>query len=88
MIERIGLRVEVRLTDLARPPSPEEVQAMALAVEKALAASAPAEAAVVPSAWRFQDAGGVNTPGGHQAALSGSQNHSNRPKSQVFPRCG
>jgi hypothetical protein len=51
--ERIGLRVEVRLTDLARPPSPEEVQAMALAVEKALAASAPAEAAVVPSAWRF-----------------------------------
>jgi hypothetical protein len=50
---RPGRRVEVRLTNLARPPSPEELEAMVLAVDKALAAAAPAEAVIAPSDWRF-----------------------------------
>ena len=53
MTGRLGLRVEVTLTDLARPPSPDEVEAIALAIEKALRAAAPAEAAIPRSDWRF-----------------------------------
>jgi hypothetical protein len=45
--------MEVRLTDLARPPSTEELEAMALAIEDALGAAAPAEAVIAPSDWRF-----------------------------------
>ena len=53
MTGRAALRVEVRLTDLARPPSPAEVEAMALAIDKALGAAEPAKSVIPPSDWRF-----------------------------------
>jgi hypothetical protein len=49
----LGLRVEVRLSDLARAPSPGEVEAISLAIEQALAPAPPVEAAISPSDWRF-----------------------------------
>jgi hypothetical protein len=49
----LGPRVKVRLSDLARAPSPDEVEAITLAIAQALAPAAPAEAAISPSDWRF-----------------------------------
>ena len=49
----LGLRVEVRLSDLARAPSPAELEAITLAIARALAPAAPVEAPISPSDWRF-----------------------------------
>ena len=81
MSGRPGLRLEVRLTDLARPPSPSEMEAMALAIQSALGTTPRLETDSPPAIGGFPGDGGVNTPGGRQAALSGSQKHSNRRKS-------
>jgi len=49
----LGLRVEVQLSDLARAPSPAEVEAITLAIAQALAPTTPVEAPISPSDWRF-----------------------------------
>jgi hypothetical protein len=46
-----GARVELRLSQLATPPSPEELEALMFAVEAAIGVQAPRGGE--PSAWRF-----------------------------------
>ncbi len=69
---RPALRVEVNLTDEARPPSPAEEQAIALAVEEALRTTI--RRSVPPGAadWRF----------------SGRWWRTGARPGTVFPRCG
>jgi hypothetical protein len=48
------LRVEVKLSELASPPSPAELQAVVSAVEQCLASSAPRQPERAgPGTWRF-----------------------------------
>ena len=49
----LGLRVEVRQSDLASAPSPGELEAITLAIAQALAPAPPVEATISPSDWRF-----------------------------------
>ena len=59
----LGLRVEVRLTDLARVPSPAELEAITLAIAQALAPAAPDEPTIEPSDWRFSGRWWAQRPG-------------------------
>jgi hypothetical protein len=47
------LEFRVKLTDLARPPTPVELQAIAIALEQVLAAPLPPAAEPAQSDWRF-----------------------------------
>ena len=67
-----GLQLELKLTALARPPSPAEERAISLAVEEALRAITVTTAEPTPARWRF----------------SGRWWHTSTKPGAVFPRCG
>ncbi len=67
-----GWPVELKLTALARPPSPAEERAISLAVEEALRAVSGPTAEPTPARWRF----------------SGRWWRASTRPGPVFPRCG
>ncbi len=52
---RRSLRVQVKLTNLASPPSPAELRAIELGIERALRASGQSRptSTAAPAGWRF-----------------------------------